>query len=141
MDIQATLASIMTKKLFTVAPNDSLEKVKEIFDTHKIHHLPVVRYKTLLGIISNRDLLYFLKGFSRDKVDEVINHTRLKHYDAKDIMTTKLATLDSSDKILTALKVFKENLFHAIPIMEEDEIVGIVTTYDIIKALEAETVF
>ena len=60
---------------------------------------------------------------------------RLNNYSAKDIMTKKLAKLDPDDKIIIALEVFKENLFHAIPVVDNEKIVGIVTTFDIIKRL------
>ncbi|MEM8909876.1 MAG: CBS domain-containing protein, partial [Bacteroidota bacterium] len=49
----------MTTKLLTVNPKDKLQEVKKIFDDHRIHHLPVVRYKTIVGLISKTDLLYF----------------------------------------------------------------------------------
>ena len=62
----------------------------------------------------------------------------MKNHQVESIMTTGLAKLAPTDKILVALKVFKENLFHAIPIVDQDELVGIVTTYDIIKALGRE---
>ncbi len=140
MNIQAPVSTIMTTKLLTVSPKDTLQEVKDIFDNNKIHHVPVVKYKNLLGIISKTDLLHFVKGFSKNNYDEIINTTRLKNYLAEDIMTTGIAKLDSDSKISTALKVFKENLFHAIPIMEDNEIVGIITTYDIIKALDETTV-
>jgi acetoin utilization protein AcuB len=54
-------------------------------------------------------------------------------------MTTKLAKLEPSDKINVALEVFKENLFHGIPIVNNDALVGIVTTYDIIKHLALDS--
>ncbi|MEL7221581.1 MAG: CBS domain-containing protein [Bacteroidota bacterium] len=38
------------------------------------------------------------------------------------------------------LEVFKLNRFHAIPVMDEEKLVGIVTTYDIIDALASEPV-
>jgi CBS domain-containing protein len=39
-----------------------------------------------------------------------------------------------------ALEVFKENLFHALPVVEEGNLVGIITTYDIISRLADEPI-
>ncbi|MEM1321869.1 MAG: CBS domain-containing protein [Bacteroidota bacterium] len=130
----------MTTNLITVNPQDKLEKVKAIFDEHNIHHLPVVRYKEIVGIISKTDLLYFLKGLGDDQYQAVLNTARLKNYNADQIMTTGLAKLESTDRINVALEVFKTNLFHAIPIVDNDELVGILTTYDIIDELSREEV-
>ena len=138
MNILAPVASIMSKSLITVNPEDKLTTVKNIFDTHSIHHLPVVRYKQMVGMISASDMLYFLRGFTGSLQSQLMDEARLQAFRAEDIMTTGLAKLSSKDSIRTALDVFKVNRFHALPVIDEDELVGILTTYDIIKAL-AET--
>ncbi len=140
MNLLAPVSSIMTHKLITINPEEKLQRVKDIFDNNNIHHLPVVQYKKIVGIISKTDLLYFLKGLSNDNYQEVLNKARLKNYTAQTIMTTGMAKLESSDRINVALEVFKENLFHAIPVVDNNELVGILTTYDIIKALSEEKI-
>ena len=45
MNIIQPIAKIMSTKLVTVNPEDPILKVKEIFDSHNIHHIPVVRFK------------------------------------------------------------------------------------------------
>jgi acetoin utilization protein AcuB len=140
MNLLQPVSTLMTKKLITVHPSDKLVVIKEIFDKNKIHHLPVVKYKELVGIISKNDLLSFLKGFQNDSYDDYMNNVRLKNYTAEDIMTKGLAKLEPTDRINVALEVFKENLFHALPVVEDGELVGIITTFDIIKALSNEPV-
>jgi CBS domain-containing protein len=44
-----------------------------------------------------------------------------------------VATLEPQDKIGSAAELFLENLFHAVPIVKDDELQGIVTSFDIIK--------
>ena len=140
MNVLAPVSTLMTTKLVTVNPKDNLTMVKEIFEKNKIHHLPVVRYKKLVGLISKNDLLHFIKGYSENNYDEVLNTTRLKNCLAEDIMVKGIAKLEPTDRINVALKVFNENLFHALPVVQDDELVGILTTYDIIKALSEEPI-
>lgn len=135
MDVLAPISQIMSKELITVSEKDKLTVVKEIFDKHNIHHIPVVRFKTIVGIISKTDYLYFVRGFTQNEEDRFINESRLKAYTADEIMTTGMAKVEPSDRINVALEVFKINRFHAIPVVENDELVGIVTTHDIICAL------
>jgi acetoin utilization protein AcuB len=135
MNILDPVSTIMTSKLITVNPEDKLESVKELFDKHRIHHIPVVRYQEIVGIISKTDLLYFLRGLTNNSYEKVLNDVRLKNYNAEDIMTKGIAKISSTDRIAVALEIFKENIFHAIPIVDNGNLVGIVTTYDIIKAL------
>lgn len=139
MNILAPVSTIMTKDLLTVNPKDNLKVVKEIFEQNRLHHIPVVRHKKIVGLISKTDLLYFLKGANPEK-EKVRNERLLEKFCAEDIMTTGLAKLESDDRINVALEVFKENLFHAIPIVDGEELCGIVTTYDVIKALSEEKV-
>ncbi len=141
MNLLAPVSSIMTKKLITVNPEDKLIEVKRLFDEHKIHHLPVVRFTKIVGIISKTDLLYFLKGLGRDESGEAyLNEVRLSNYTAEEIMTSGMAKLEPEDRINVALEVFKINMFHALPVVKNDELVGILTTYDIIKTLANEKV-
>lgn len=140
MNILAPVSTIMTTDLLTVNPKDPLKAVKDIFDRHRIHHLPVVRFKKVVGIISKSDLLYFLRGMHKDGSTKIFNDISLNNYFAEDIMTTGIAKLEPDDRINVALEVFKENLFHAIPVVDNDELVGIVTTYDIISTLAEEKV-
>ncbi|HHS95949.1 MAG TPA: CBS domain-containing protein [Phaeodactylibacter sp.] len=135
MNTLAPVSEIMTSDLITVNPEDKLEQVQEIFNKHRIHHVPVVRYKEIVGMISKSDVLYFLRGLTNNSYEKVLNDVRLKNYTAKDIMTKGIAKLSSKDRIAVALEIFKENLFHAIPVVDDGELVGILTTYDIIKKL------
>ncbi len=138
MNLRAPISSIMTTNLLTVNPEDSLQVVKEIFEKNNIHHLPVVRYKKIVGIISKSDFLHFRHGFSSNEEDAFFNESRMKAYKAEEIMTNRLGKVESTDRIEVAVEVFKTNLFHAIPVVDNDELVGIITTYDIIKALASE---
>ncbi|MDX1665797.1 MAG: CBS domain-containing protein [Saprospiraceae bacterium] len=87
MNVLAPVEKIMTTKLFTVNPKDKLTAVKEIFAENNIHHVPVVRYKEIIGIISKSDFLHFLRGFNRNEEDRFVNDARLRVYNAEDIMT------------------------------------------------------
>jgi len=138
MNFTAPISKFMTRKLLTVSPVDKMSLVKEIFDNHRIHHIPVVKYTTLVGIISKTDFVHFLKGMNTSPYDKIINDSRLERYKVEEIMTKGIATLESTDRMNVALQVFSENLFHAIPIVDNEEIVGILTTYDVIKMLLEE---
>ncbi len=125
----------MTSKVMFVHPEDSLKRVEELFKANKFHHLPVVQEGKLVGMVSKSDYQFFKRGFNDNNLDAKVDLFRLKTHKVKDIMVTKLAKLDTTDRINVALEVFKENLFHALPVMEGNELVGILTTFDIINHL------
>ena len=71
MDFTKPVSEVMTRHLVTVLPTDKLDVVRDIFEKQNIHHLPVVRFKTLLGIISKTDLLNFRKGLKISPAEQL----------------------------------------------------------------------
>jgi len=135
MNLLSNVNSIMSTELITVTRETPLSKVEEIFKANRIHHIPVVNVSRLVGIVSKSDYLFFKRGFNGNGKDSKMDLLRLKTHTVGDIMTKGVATMQHDEKINVALEIFKENLFHAIPIMEDDRLVGILSTYDIIKNL------
>ncbi len=138
MDFTAPVSKFMTRKLVTIIPSDRMSVVKEIFDTQRIHHIPVVQFKTLVGLISKTDFMHFLRGMETTPYDQLVEKSRLEHYTAEDIMTKGVATLESTSRVNVALELFSENLFHAIPVVDDGELAGMLTTFDIIRILVEE---
>lgn len=132
MNLLDNVSTIMSTDLITVSQEEPLIRIEEIFSSNRIHHIPVVHKSRLVGIVSKSDYLFFKRGFSDGAIDRKIDLFRLKTHVVRDIMTRGMATLQTDDRINIALEIFKENLFHAIPIMDGNRIVGILSTYDVI---------
>ena len=132
MNDLSPVKNIMTDKLITVSPDTSISEIEDIFKKNRIHHIPVTNEQKLVGIISKSDYLFFKRGYNDLKVEDEYDRLRTCRETASSIMTERLAVLESKDRIGVALEIFKENLFHAIPIVENEELIGIVTTFDII---------
>lgn len=118
------LSLIMTRNVITADQEDSLAVARNIFLKNKVHHLPIVKGSTLVGILTTYDL-FKLNGANKDKDYSDIT--------IKDVMTTHIATLEPEDKIGSAAELFLENLFHAVPIVKDGALQGIVTSFDVIK--------
>ena len=116
------LSLIMTRNVVTAAAEDTLAVARGIFLKNKVHHLPIVNGSRLVGILTTYDL-FKIVGQSKDYEKIYI----------KDVMTTHVATLEPEDKIGSAAELFLENLFHAVPIVKEGNLQGIVTSFDVIK--------
>ncbi len=133
LNLLSPIKDIMSTDLITISEFAPLTKVEEIFRENRIHHIPVVDSNELIGIVSKSDFLFFQRGYNAD--ESKYDDERLKTHFVNQIMTKGVAKLDVNDHINVALEVFKENLFHAIPIESDGKLVGIVTTYDVIKCL------
>lgn len=136
MNADTPLAQVMTTRLLTVRECDSMEMVHRIFQKHDIHHVPVENEKgELAGIVSRSDFLKISFGMSlfnnpeRDNYNTALYKSML----VRDVMTKMVVALSPRDTVRVAANIFRENLFHAIPITEKERIVGIVTTYDLLN--------
>ncbi len=116
------LSSIMTRNVIAASPNDKVAKAREIFMRDKVHHLPIVDGRKLVGILTTYDLFRFLDNGG--DYDNVPIH---------EIMTTHMATLSPDDKVGSAAELFLENLFHAVPVVKDGNLEGIVTAFDVLK--------
>ena len=138
MNLLGPISDIMSTNLLTLTEHSTVEDAEKAFKAKRIHHLPVVEGRKLLGIVSKSDILGMTNGVK--KLEEMLVDCKnvTSEMSVNRIMTKGVATLSSSDKINVALEVFKENLFHAIPVVDGGELVGIVTTFDIINKLSAD---
>lgn len=126
------ISTIMTTNVVKLNLNDSLNKAEELFKTHNIRHIPVVNGDTVVGIISNADLLkVVLADYSDD--DTEVTSTLYNMFSLEQVMTKNVSTVLSFTSIKEVAEIFALNDFRALPVMYENKLVGIITTTDIIK--------
>jgi CBS domain-containing protein len=137
MPINRKIGDIMTTQVIFVYPEDNMEVVAEIFQSNNIHHIPVLdRDGVVSGILSKEDYLLLCDHYSlfRPEVGKEVNKRFLTKLKASEVMSRQVATLHPDDNILLAVGMFRENLFHAIPIVDEEKhLVGLITTYDLLN--------
>ena len=128
--LEQPLSRIMsTGALLTTGPEDSLESVLSIFREGQLSHLPVLnREGRLVGVISPSDIL---KVPWRSK-----GAVSFAAFTVADTMTKNVETLPPTATVEQAAKLFALGGFHSLLITASDgELLGIVTTSDIIKVL------
>jgi len=130
------LSSIMSTDLITVRPGECMDKVKGLFETNSIHHILVVddnqQLKGIIGVEDLKILSHHLTLYN-SKRQQSFNEAFLKTVRAEEVMAKTVATLRPNDKIGVAAGIFRENLFHALPIVEDGKLVGIITTFDLLN--------
>ncbi len=128
MNTETPIKKIKTSKIIYVLPSDTMLKIEEIFETLPIHHVLVVENESLKGIISKSDLLkVYRQSAAEGQIPD--RHKIL----AKHMMTEDPITLDTEDTIGLAADIFLSNKIHSIPVLNGDQLSGIITNHDIIK--------
>ncbi len=115
--------AIMTTDVITLGPDSTLSEARAILLNRRIHHLPIVDGRKLVGMITTWDM--FKLGKSAEE------YANMK---VREIMTTRLATLDEDQHIGAVAETLLEHLFHAVPIVNDHrELLGIVTATDVLR--------
>jgi|SRR5690554_2039190 len=128
------ISSIMTENVVKLNINDSLSKAEQLFKKHHIRHIPVVNGSEVVGILSYTDLLKVaIVDYAED--DSEIVTTTYNLFSLEQVMTKDVVTVVSYTSVREVAQIFLDNDFRALPVLYEDNLVGIVTTTDIIKYL------
>ncbi len=119
----------MTKNVVCVSPQQKILDVKHIYEKRKFHrHIPVIENNKLVGMVSLIDFMYNIGKAGLDDNNKVYNELTVK-----DIMTFNPYALPSNSSIEEVALKLSKGEYHAIPIIEEEKVVGIVSTVDIIQ--------
>ncbi|MEP6793435.1 MAG: CBS domain-containing protein [Saprospiraceae bacterium] len=132
MNKDNTVASIMTKDAISVRSDTAIDEINTIFDNHQFHHLPVVDRGELKGLISKSDYLKIRHMLAYTLSGQIEINDLYSTVKASDIMTSQPLCIEPSDTIGMAADIFLANVIHALPVVEEGELVGIVTSHDIL---------
>lgn len=118
----------MDRDLFTVEPDDIIEIVTEIMDWRKLRYTPVENEQgELVGLVTSRILL---RHFSKQKKGSLSGKKRIL---VKDIMIQNPITVSPSTTLLEALDIMKKNKIGSLPVVRDNELMGILTETEFLK--------
>ncbi len=118
-----TVSDFMTRELVTVKESDDLALADSILRLGGIRHLPVVRERKLVGLVTHRDML---RTGARGAEARVMR--------AQDIMTRQLTTVEPRQSLVRAARIMLEHKYGCLPVCEQDgTLVGIITEADFVR--------
>jgi CBS domain-containing protein len=130
-----TVKEIMSKKLVTVSPTERIVHARrQMLEAH-IGRVPVVDDGELVGMITSKDLMRAFIDF-RKKVPEKYQKSQIKELLVEDIMSTKPTFVSKDMSITEVSELIMETGYNGLPVVEDGEVVGIITQTDILKLIE-----
>jgi len=118
------VADIMTREPIVIKPSLNLLECAKTMVRKRVGSLPIINKKKLVGFISQKDILWAL--IKKSKKD-------LSTIKAIDISQKKIATVKPSATIEEAIKKMKKLKFERFPVINEGELVGMITIKDILN--------
>ncbi len=125
----------MIENVLTLSIKDNLEDAEELFKKNKIRHVPITAGKKILGLLSYTDLMHVSStdtvGEDKHDVDTAIYNM----FSIEQVMAKDVVSVTSKTTIEEVAEFLSKKEFHALPVVENNELVGIVTTTDLITYL------
>lgn len=116
-----TVQVLLQRTPVTISQDDSLATALARMETEKVHQLPVLQEGRLIGILTRRDLLAHLGYLEQTHIDAV--------------MTRSPVTIRSGTTIVEAGRILIERGFNALPVLDGEQLVGVVTRTDLLRRL------
>lgn len=126
----------MTKEVVTAKKDTTLPDAHKLMEDNKIRRLPVMRKGKLVGIITRGDV----RGAEPSQATSLSVHELhylLARLTIDEIMTKDVFTVRPDDTIGDAAKLMMDNNISGLPVMENGELVGIITESDIFRMVVA----
>ena len=122
-----TVGQFMVTDLFTVRPDDLVDLAASLMDWRHIRHVPVEDEDgRLLGLVTHRGLLRLLSRGS--------NAPSGKSLTVREIMKPNPTSVSSTTPTLEAIEIMQRGGIGCLPVVDNNQLVGIVTSYDFLTA-------
>ena len=113
---------VMSKNVLTAEKSTSLQDAAEKMNQLNVGCVIVTEESKPVGIITERDFETKVAAEGRPLFTEI-----------SEVMSFPLITIDPEETIWEASEIMKEKLIHKLPVIENERIVGVITTSDIVR--------
>ena len=125
---------LMTKKVFTVTPEDKVDKVFILFNFEAIRHIPVVEGGEVAGILSDRDLKKILGPKKQKVVTKDGTTIMIQARKVRTLMKRNVTTIGPDERASDAAAIMAKRKIGCLPVVKNKKLVGIITSTDILRA-------
>ena len=127
------VSKIMTSDVITLNHTDDLDTAEQLFKKNNIRHIPVVSGTSIIGMLSLTDLLRI--SFADAANDGEVDTTVYNMFTIEQVMAKSIVSVSSDTTVKEAAEILSTKEFHALPVVDNGELAGIVTTTDMINYL------
>src|SRR6478672_137289 len=126
----------MTSDPIHVGPQTTLREAMELLSENHITGVPVLSGRKVVGVFSASDLLDFLTDYDETSPSiGRLSRTPLDDVMVSEVMTRHIQSLPPECGVEEAAAFMKDAQIHRVMVMKEDDLVGIVSTMDVAKAV------
>jgi CBS domain-containing protein len=124
-----TARDLMTSPAECMAPDETLVDAARMFSKYDIGSMPVVDGDTLVGMITDRDII----------IEGVAKNLDLAGTPVSKIMSTSVVTVEVTDDAQAVATVLADKQIRRVPVVDGHRVVGVVSQADIALELDNAT--
>lgn len=125
---------VYTRGAVAVVPRTSIAEARRLMQERQIRRLPVVDGERVVGIVTKLDLLRAMPSVATSLSIWEINYL-LDKVRVEEVMTRDVLTVTPDTDLAEAAKLMKERKIGGLPVVENGELVGVITESDIFRVL------
>lgn len=119
-----TVADVMTKSVISVDASVSINEAAKMMEDAKVGAVIVMENNTPVGIVTDRDFAV-----------KVVAHAYHISSPVKQIMSSPLLSINSDESVRTASDLMHDRGVRKLPVIDDENVVGIITATDIVNLL------
>ena len=132
MVARTPVSEIMATNIVAISRSEDLKRAEALFKKHKIRHLPVVIGESIVGMLSYADLLKISNADTTNDEHD-IETVIYDLFTIEQVITKDVVCIDSNTNIKDATEIITKSNFHALPVVDDSILVGIVTSTDLLN--------
>lgn len=138
MKKRTPISKIMSTDLITLNHTDDLTTAEELFKSHNIRHIPIVSGNEIIGMLSHTDLMRVSYAENTEEIETEVGIVLNSIFTIEQVMAKNVVSVSSDTTIKEVAEILATKEFHALPVVDNQKLIGIVTTTDLINFLLAQ---
>lgn len=119
--MNATIADLMTEKVMSATPSQTVGHVRDVMQTHSVNCMPVVDAEGApVGIVTTTDLMKAVKDGAH----------------VSQIMTKGIYTVPKYGDVSLAARIMRNHKIHHVLVTHEKQLIGIISSFDLLRLVE-----
>lgn len=119
--MNAKIADLMTEKVMSATPHQTVGHVREVMKSHSVSCMPVVDPDgSPVGIVTSTDVLNAEKDGTH----------------ISELMTKKIYTVPQYGDVSLAARIMRNHHIHHVLVTHEGQLIGLISSFDLLKLVE-----
>ena len=118
----ALVQDIMKKVVLSIDASMTVIDAAKMMDDASVGAIVVIQENIAVGIITERDI-----------VKRVVAKGKPSQINVKEVMSPNLVVINPNNTILDLAQLMKERQIHRVPVVKDDRLIGMVTSFDLVR--------